>query len=83
METKLTLKMDNAAINSAKEYAKNNNKSLSRLVEDFFNNLVNESNPLKKYPPLIEKMSGIISSEDLKKISLEDERVRYILRNEK
>jgi len=43
-------------------------------------NLAHDNNTPKKYPPLIEKLSRIISEKDLKKISKEDERVRYILR---
>ena len=80
METKLTLKLDQKVINSAKKYAKSNNKSLSKLVEDFFINLASESNSPQKYPPLIEKLSGVISEKDLKKISQEDEKARYILK---
>jgi hypothetical protein len=39
MEAKLTLKLDQMVINSAKKYAENNNRSLSKLVEDYFKNL--------------------------------------------
>ena len=83
METKLTLKLDQMVINSAKEYAKKNHKSLSKLVEDFFKNLVYEGNPSRKYPSIVEKLSGVISESDLGKLSLEDEKVRYILGKEK
>ncbi|GMO70237.1 MAG: hypothetical protein Ta2A_18780 [Treponemataceae bacterium] len=31
-------------------------------------------------PPLIEKLSGVISEDDLKKLAREDERARFILR---
>jgi len=79
METKLTLKLDQKVIDSAKEYAKASDKSLSRLVEDFFRSLVHESSPPEKYPPLIEKLSGVISEKDLERIAREDERARYIL----
>ncbi|MDR0597422.1 MAG: DUF6364 family protein, partial [Treponema sp.] len=34
MDTKLTLKLDQVVINSAKKYAEDNNRSLSKLVED-------------------------------------------------
>jgi len=83
MDTKLTLKLDQMVINSAKEYAKSNQKSLSRLVEDFFKNLVHESNVSGKYPPMVEKMSGIVSEKDLGKLYDEDEKARYILRRPK
>jgi hypothetical protein len=80
METKLTLKLDQTVIKSAKKYAENNNRSLSKLVEDYFKNLLSENIQEEKYPPLIKKLSGIISENDLKKISKDDERVKYILR---
>ena len=50
-------------------------------MEDFFINLASESNLPQKYPPLIviEKFSGVISEKDLKKISQEDKKARYIL----
>ncbi|GMO69809.1 MAG: hypothetical protein Ta2A_18180 [Treponemataceae bacterium] len=80
METKLTLKLDQAVIVSAKKYAESNHKSLSKLVEDYFKNMVYEYTPSKKYPPLIEKLSGVISEDDLKKLAREDDRTRYILR---
>lgn len=81
METKLTLKLDRSVIDSAKKYAKESHKSLSRLVEDFFKSLVYENNSPEEYPPLIEKLSGVISEKDLAKVSREDKRVRYILRD--
>jgi len=83
METKLTLKLDSSVIDSAKKYAKDSHKSLSRLVEDFFKNLTYENSPPEKYPPLIEKLSGIISEKDLAKASQDDERVRRILKDDR
>ena len=80
METKLTLKLDKKAIDSAKKYAKTNHTSLSKLVENFFKNLIHEDNSNKKYPPLIEKLSGVVSEEDLTRLYHEDEKARYILR---
>jgi len=69
METKLTLKLDKAVIQSVKKYAQNNNKSLSKLVESYFRNLVSESDKKKSmYSPLVEELSGIISEKDLEGI---------------
>ncbi|MFP3091123.1 DUF6364 family protein [Treponema sp. TIM-1] len=79
METKLTLKLDQKVINSAKKYAENNNRSLSKLVEDYFKNLLSENTQEEEYPPLVKKLSGIISENDLKKLSKDDDRVKYIL----
>jgi hypothetical protein len=82
METKLTLKLDQQIINSAKKYAKNNNRSLSKLAEDYFRNLLSENIQKEEYPPLVKKLSGIISENDLRKLSQDDERVKYILGEE-
>ena len=82
MDTKLTLKLDQVVINSAKKYAEDNNRSLSKLVEDYFKNLSSENMREEEYPPLIKKLSGIISEEDLKKLSKHDDKVKYILREE-
>jgi hypothetical protein len=80
METKLTLKLDQMVINSAKKYAENNNRSLSKLVEDYFKNLSSENIQEEEYPPLIKKLTGIISENDLKRLSKYDDRAKYILR---
>ena len=83
METKLTLKLDQTVINSAKEYAKRSNKSLSKMVEDFFRNMATDSNTPEKYPLLVRKLSGVIAEKDLKQLSRDDEKSRYILRESK
>jgi hypothetical protein len=80
METKLTQKMDRVIIDSEKKYAESNHKSLSRVVEEFFRKLTYENEQFQKYPPLIEELSGVISENDLKKLTQEDEKSRYILR---
>jgi hypothetical protein len=56
METKLTLKLDQLVIKSAKEYAENNNRSLSKLVEDYFKNLLSENMLEEEYPPYDKKI---------------------------
>lgn len=83
METKLTLKLDQGAIEAAKEYARSNHKSLSGLVEEFFRNLTHANKAPERYPPLIRNLSGIVSEKDLEYLSQEDEKARYILRKYK
>jgi hypothetical protein len=80
VETKLTLKLDQTVINTAKKYAENNNRSLSKLVEDYFKNLSSENTHEEEYPPLIKKLTGVISVNNLKRLSKYDDRVKYILR---
>ena len=68
METKLTLKLDQNVINLVKVYAEKNNRSLSKLVEDYFRKLILENEPQKRFSPLVEELSGVISEKDLQKL---------------
>jgi len=68
METKLTLKLDQSVIQSVKQYAEKNNRSLSKLVEDYFRNLISENESQKHFTPLVEELSGVISESDIKNL---------------
>jgi hypothetical protein len=68
METKLTLKLDQKVIKSVKLYAENNNRSLSRLVEDYFRKLVAENEQPQSFTPLVNELSGVISEKDFKNL---------------
>ena len=68
MKTKLTLKLDQSVIQSAKKYAETNNRSLSKLVEDYFKNLISDNKAQKQYSSLVEELSGVISETDLKNL---------------
>ncbi|MDY6970446.1 MAG: DUF6364 family protein [Spirochaetota bacterium] len=60
MKTKLTLTMDNNIIEAAKQYAKKNNISLSKLVEFYFKSLSSVSeNQIESIPPITKELSGI------------------------
>jgi len=73
METKLTLKLDQSVIKSVKVYAEKHNRSLSKLVEDYFRNLILESYYKKaQISPLVQELSGIISAADLDGINYTD-----------
>jgi len=60
MDTKLTLKLEQSEIEKAKEYAKTQITSLSRVIENYLLNLTNEKNPEDKITPLVKSLSGII-----------------------
>ena len=68
MKTKLTLKLDQSVIQSAKKYAETNNCSLSKLVEDYFKNLISDNKAQKQYSSLVEELSGVISETELKNL---------------
>ena len=51
MDSKITLSFDKNVINKAKEYAENNNISLSRLIEFLLTKVTTKSfNSLEDYP---------------------------------
>ena len=64
METKLTLKLDDAVIKSVKRYAGRNHRSVSRLAEDYFRTLAEDALPKSRYSPLVEELSGIVAEAD-------------------
>ncbi len=68
MYKKLTLKLDESVIQYAKEYAVECNSSLSRMVEDYFRNIISDKRHNRRYSPLVEELSGVISDSDLKNI---------------
>ena len=60
MATKLTLTMDKETIEAAKEYAKENNISLSGIVELYFKALSSRTHNFK-IGPITRELSGIAS----------------------
>jgi hypothetical protein len=82
MEAKLTLKLDNAVIASAKKYAKRHKRSLSGIVENYFRNLSSEYSDSGRHSSVVESLTGILSQDDLEQFAREDERARYILKRE-
>jgi hypothetical protein len=65
MVTKMTLTMDKPVIEKAKVYAKGKNTSVSRLVEEYLEILIDEewsgeNRPALKTSPLLDSMTGIV-----------------------
>ena len=71
MNTKLTLNLDKDIIEEAKSYAGKNKLSLSKLIESYLKSLTKSSDKSKKISPLVESLTGVISSENI------DERKDY------
>jgi len=63
MNTKLTLNLNKSIIESAKDYAKENSVSLSKLIENYLNSLTKKQQKEIKVSPLVESLTGIIPSE--------------------
>jgi hypothetical protein len=65
MNTKLTLNLNRTVIKRAKDYAKNNSMSLSKLIENYLSSLVNSEKEIKpKVSPLVESLTGVVPDEN-------------------
>ncbi len=65
MDTKLTLKLDESIIKKAKQFAKENNISLSKLIEGYLKALTNnDSSKDIQISPLVESITGVIAEPD-------------------
>lgn len=64
MDTKLTLVADKEIIEKAKQYAKSQKISLSRLIESYLSSLVTKSSEEIEISPLVKSLSGVISLEN-------------------
>lgn len=64
MDTKLTLIADKEIIEKAKQYAKSQRISLSRLIESYLSSLVTKSSEEIEISPLVKSLSGVISLEN-------------------
>ena len=65
MQTKLTLRLDEALIRRAKEHARKTGRSVSRMVADYFALL--ESTPTPTDPPtapIVGELRGLIAGAD-------------------
>ena len=62
MDTKLTLKLDSSIIEMAKLYAKDNNISLSRLIENYLQAITIKNKKKIQISPLVESLTGVIKS---------------------
>jgi hypothetical protein len=63
MDSKLTLKLDKTVIEQAKQYAKEQQISLSRLIESYLASLTQKDKSNKKeieITPLVKSLSGSI-----------------------
>ena len=60
MDTKLTLNLDKSVIEKAKEYAKSNKISLSRLIESYLDSLIKKKIKDIEITPLVKSLSGLV-----------------------
>ncbi|ANI90048.1 hypothetical protein A9P82_12595 [Arachidicoccus ginsenosidimutans] len=75
MSTKLTLNIDETIIENAKSYAKENEVSLSKLIENYLHSLTSKKSAKKEISPLVESLTGVI---DLQKKDYKKSRADYL-----
>ena len=63
MNTKLTLNLNKSIIESAKDYAKDNKVSLSKLIESYLNSLIIKEKKKIEISPLVESLTGVIPAQ--------------------
>ena len=61
MQTKLTLRMDDALISQAKRFARRSGKSVSEIVADLFVLLGDRANEKTSLPPAVRSLRGTLS----------------------
>jgi hypothetical protein len=60
MTTKLTLTVEKSIIEKAKSYAKHTNRSLSELIENYLETLVEESTEKGQLSPRLKSIAGVV-----------------------
>ena len=61
MYKKLTLSINERVIEEAKSYAQNHQVSLSKLIENYLNSLIENKPENIKITPLVESLSGVVN----------------------
>ncbi|RUA10631.1 MAG: hypothetical protein DSY82_04550 [Flavobacteriia bacterium] len=64
MDSKLTLKLNESVIKQAKLYAKENNISLSRMIENYLTAITESKDNRKNISPLVKSLTGVVKLED-------------------
>lgn len=84
MDKKLTLSLNKNIIEAAKQYAKSNNVSLSKLIESYLGSLIEREKPghavdgkVAEITPLVKSLSGVISIDD--DFDVKDEYAEYLM----
>jgi hypothetical protein len=76
MNTKLILNLNKEVLKQAKNYAKDNKLSLSKLIENYLGSLSKSSGDKPKISPLVESLTGVIPNGDY---NLKEDYKNYLL----
>ncbi|RLD27720.1 MAG: hypothetical protein DRI54_00640 [Bacteroidetes bacterium] len=81
MDAKLTLSLNKAIIEKAKEYSKANKISLSRLIEHYLASLVTKNEKKAEITPLVESLGGVMEMPE--DYSLKDDYADFLIKKYK
>lgn len=65
MNTKLTLKIDDSVIESAKLFAQAHNTSLSKLAESFFRTITRKETAQKRVTGVVGELAGLLKDKNV------------------
>jgi len=79
MDKKLTLSLNQKIIEKAKNYAKENKTSLSKMIEIYFDSLTNDNNDESEIliTPLVESLCGVVELPD--NFNYKESKSKYLL----
>jgi hypothetical protein len=63
---KLTLSVDEAVVNRAKRYAKEQGTSISKMVEAYLSSVAGGTGPIRKDTPILRSVRGILKKAEVK-----------------
>jgi hypothetical protein len=61
MQAKLTLSIDSDIIEQAKEYSRQQHKSLSRVVENYLKLVARKETPTGEISPIVASLMGVVT----------------------
>jgi hypothetical protein len=61
MQTKLTLSIESAVIEQAKEYARQQHRSLSNMVENYLKLVVRKQSQTEEISPIVASLMGVVT----------------------
>jgi hypothetical protein len=76
MNAKLTLKMDDSVIESAKRFARTHHTSLSKLAETYFKTITREAAPQKRVSGVVGELAGLLKNKEV--VSSKSEYIDYL-----
>ncbi len=65
MNVKLTLKMDESVIESAKLFARSHHTSLSKLAETYFKTITRQTSPQRRVTGVVGELAGLLKNKDI------------------